>query len=64
MCWYWLWKENTFLSFVDKEPNENEIGICDRNVDMDKIVHALKGMASNKSPGSNGLTVEFYRIWN
>ena len=51
------------MSFVDKKLNENEIGICDRNVDMDEIVHALKGMANNKSPGSDGLTVEFYRTF-
>ena len=44
-----------FLSF--------EIGICDRNVDMDEIVHALKGMANSKNPGSDGLTVEFYRAF-
>ena len=58
-------KKNTFLSFVDKfkELIENEIGICNRNVDMLEIVHALKGMANNKSPGSDGLTVEFYRTF-
>ena len=32
-------KKNTFLSFVDRKLNENEIGICDRNVDMDEIVN-------------------------
>ena len=53
------------MSFVDKELNETEIVICDRNVDMNKIVHALKGMANNKNPGSDGLhvTVEFYRTF-
>ena len=47
-------------TFVDKELNEHGIGICDRNIDINKIVHALKGMANKKSPGFDGLTVEFY----
>ena len=51
------------MSFVDKKLIENEIDICDRKVDMDEIVHALKGMDNNKSPVSDVLTVEFYRTF-
>jgi hypothetical protein len=34
--------------------------VCDNPVTLDEILCSLKGMENGKSPGSDGLTKEFY----
>lgn len=48
-----------FLSFVDKRIDKNDFELCDKCLNHDGIVKAVKEMANNKSPGSDGMTVEF-----
>lgn len=53
--------KNQLLSLVDKKLNESDVEMCDKNIDVKEIEQAVKEMASNKSPGPDGLTIEFYR---
>lgn len=53
--------KNQLLSLVDTKLNESDVELCDKNIDVKEIEQALKEMASNKSPGPDGLTVEFYK---
>jgi hypothetical protein len=34
--------------------------MCDTEISYDEIIEALVNMSKNKSPGSDGLTTEFY----
>lgn len=50
---------------VDATLTENQASLCDGLLSPDEVLRALKGMARNKSPGSDGLPVEFYlRFWD
>ena len=45
--------------------NNIEQNICDRLLNEEECKIALKEMKNNKSPGSDGITTEFYKIfWN
>lgn len=52
--------QDTLLSFVKPCLNPVDIANCDKDITLPEIKKALDGMAKNKSPGSDGLTVEFY----
>ena len=54
-------KMNELLAFNDKTVDEDQKEFCDADVDEQEIRTALWEMSCNKSPGSDGLTVEFYR---
>ena len=54
-------KMHELLDFNDKKVDEDDIEICDGEVCEEEIRKAIWEMANNKSPGSDGLTVEFYR---
>ena len=44
---------------------DNEIRICDGKLTVDECYKSLQLFESNKSPGNDGLTVEFYReFWH
>ena len=50
---------------VDATLSENQASVCDGLLSPDEVFRALKGMARNKSPGSDGLPVDFYlRFWD
>lgn len=53
--------KNQLLSLVDTKLDESDVDLCDKNIDGKEIEQALKEMARNKSPGPDGLTVEFYK---
>ena len=55
---------NSFLnnSGIPKLTN-NEARICDRKFTDDECYNTLHIFESNKSPGNDGLTVEFYRAF-
>lgn len=56
-------EENVMHDFLENVPitvSEDDKILCDEDISMDEIEIALKSMAKNKSPGSDGLTVEFY----
>ena len=52
-----------FLSYVNRKINDSDKELCDSNIREDEIENAIKEMANNKSPGSDGLTVEFYKAF-
>ena len=52
--------QNTILSLPDEEQDE-----LNADISIDEVAAALKNMKDNKSPGTDGLPVEFYRFfWN
>jgi len=53
---YYFLQENTILSETDKMSMEGPV------TDYE-VVNVIKSMANNKSPGSDGLPVEFYKIF-
>jgi len=55
--------EEDIDNFILDTPNTLDSAqqrMCDKSIDRDEIYNALSTMAKNKSPGSDGLTVEFY----
>lgn len=51
----------SLINCNDKRVVENDAIICDEVVSEDEVRKALFEMPGNKSPGSDGLTVEFYK---
>ena len=50
-----------FLSKIDlPRLSEDEVQSCDGNIQITEVLKALNSMPVNKSPGNNGLPVEFY----
>ena len=43
--------------------SDEDIINCKKEINLEEITDALKGMSANKSPGNDGLTVEFYRAF-
>ena len=57
---------NSFLNNSEiPKLTDNEARICDGKLTVDECYKSLQLFESNKSPGNDGLTVEFYRgFWN
>ena len=53
-------KVTEILQNITDEIDESSKEICDSDITIDEIEKALYKMSKNKSPGSDGLTVEFY----
>ena len=43
--------------------SDNDIQICDGKLTVDECYKSLQLFESNKSPGDDGLTVKFYRVF-
>ena len=57
--------KHIFLNDTLKTLNEDEKKTCEGLITIYECENALREMNNNKSPGSDGLTVEFYKIfWN
>ncbi len=57
--------QDTLLDLLDCPLDEEGVASCDRPISQDELTTALNGMKCNKSPGIDGLTVEFYRkFWD
>lgn len=56
-------KMNELLDFNDKKVDDDDRELCDAEINEQEIRKALWEMSCNKSPGSDGLTVEFYRYF-
>ncbi|CAL4122766.1 unnamed protein product, partial [Meganyctiphanes norvegica] len=57
--------QNWFLQFVDRKIDENENNRLEKNVLNQEILDAIKTMNLNKSPGIDGIPVEFYsKYWD
>lgn len=59
--------EDVLNSFLNNskilELSDNDIRICDGKLTVDECYKSLQLFESNKSPGNDGLTVEFYRAF-
>ena len=54
-----------FFEGIEKRLTEEEAETCESEVTQKECYNALKSMAKNKSPGSDGFTVEFtLHFWN
>lgn len=51
---------NEFTSSITPDVSEDDRNMCDEDISLDEIHLSLTSMTKNKSPGSDGLTVEFY----
>lgn len=51
---------DSFLNIVDKQINQDDYAMCENDLSEMEIKKALFEMNKNKSPGPDGLTVEFY----
>ena len=66
------WEQKTeiemehFFSDVDiPKLSENQVKLCEENLTEKDLYNSLKSMQSDKSPGNDGLTKEFYeKFWN
>ena len=57
--------QNTMLSCMRQSLPEHQKQICDTPLDLEDLTNALRSMENGKTPGSDGLTVEFYRhFWD
>ena len=52
-----------FLESIDRKLSEISKNSLDSDIQMTEIVSALKKMPNGKSPGSDGLPAEFYKIF-
>ena len=61
-------RKNSFYNFFDNnitKLNDDEQQTCDGILTERELAMALKNMKNQKSPGSDGLTTEFYKLfWN
>ncbi len=57
--------QNHFLDALDNKLPEHKRDMCEGLITIEEATKAIKGMANNKSPGSDGLSKEFYtHFWN
>ena len=52
-----------FLDSIDRALSESSKNKLDSDIQLSEIVSAIKKMPNGKSPGSDGLPVEFYKIF-
>lgn len=58
--------DNSFFDIINEDLlNENDKNSCEGPITEAECFTALKEMSNNKSPGSDGITTEFYKLfWN
>ena len=57
--------QDDLLSSLSRQLSPHQSSLCEGTMTIDKISFAVKNMNTNKSPGPDGLTVEFYRkFWD
>ncbi len=57
--------QNDLLSSLSRQLSADQASLCEGALTLDEISFAVKNMNTNKSPGPDGLTVEFYRkFWD
>lgn len=56
-------ERETLLSYIDKTVSDSDKVKCDSKVTLSEIEEALAGMKTNKSLGSDGFPIEFYRAF-
>ena len=57
--------QDDLLSSLSRQLSPHQSSLCEDTMTIDEISFAVKNMNTNKSPGPDGLTVEFYRkFWD
>lgn len=57
--------QNALLDHLTSKVSVDEVPLCDGLLSSSEVFAAMGGMAKGKSPGSDGLPVEFYiALWN
>jgi hypothetical protein len=54
---------DTFLDVNTPKIKEDDKQWCERNIDLEEIGKALKGLKNGKSPGTDGFTADFYKFF-
>ncbi len=47
-----------------KQISNEEFNICEAPLSLQEITDAINSLKNNKSPGTDGLTAEFYKAFN
>ena len=57
--------QRDFLAKIDISLTDTEETLCDQNLSIEEISYAMRGLSSAKTPGSDGLPLEFYvKFWD
>jgi hypothetical protein len=48
---------------LESKVNQEDMNVCDGQLSVEECTEAIFKMKLNKSPGIDGLTVEFYRTF-
>ena len=56
-------EQDEFIDNITSSLNSEDVSICSNPITLDDLEKALSEMENNKSPGSDGLTREFYRFF-
>ncbi len=56
-------ENNNFFNNSDRQLNDNEKISCEGRINEHECAAALKDMKNMKSPGSDGITAEFYKLY-
>ena len=57
--------EGKFLGHLEKKLSKTSKDTLEEDLNMSEVTKALSNMKNNKSPGQDGICVEFYKIyWN
>ena len=57
--------QDDLLSSLSRQLSPHQSSLCEGTMTIDEISFAVENMNTNKSPGPDGLTVEFYRkFWD
>lgn len=51
------------LESVERELSEENKTFCDRDISENEVIAAIEGLKSGKSPGSDGIGIEFYKMY-
>ena len=57
--------KDTLLDGIHRSLSEADCAVCERAVSLEELTASLKTINSNKAPGSDGFSVEFYtKFWD
>lgn len=51
------------LDSVDSKLSEEDREWCDRDINRKEVMEAIEGLSSGKSPGSDGIGIELYKVY-
>uniref|UniRef100_A0A3B4URR0 Reverse transcriptase domain-containing protein n=1 Tax=Seriola dumerili TaxID=41447 RepID=A0A3B4URR0_SERDU len=57
-------KTEEIIAYIDRKINKEDKMWCDSKLTINEIENAIKNLNKNKSPGSDGLTADFYMAFS